>query len=67
MQTPALAVAWCQSITLAKDGWLRELRGSASVGVASAGIVGGTAVKLGAGFVWFQEDSALLLGLLGTR
>ncbi|CAK0862530.1 unnamed protein product [Prorocentrum cordatum] len=31
------------------DGWLRHLRGdSASVGVASAGIVGGTAVKEGA-------------------
>mmetsp|Transcript_127420 Transcript_127420/g.179856 ORF Transcript_127420/g.179856 Transcript_127420/m.179856 type:complete len:457 (+) Transcript_127420:48-1418(+) len=30
------------------DGWLRTLRGSASVGVASAGIVGGTAVKEGA-------------------
>uniref|UniRef100_A0A7S4Q8K9 Phosphotyrosine protein phosphatase I domain-containing protein n=1 Tax=Alexandrium monilatum TaxID=311494 RepID=A0A7S4Q8K9_9DINO len=30
------------------DGWLRSLRGSASVGVASAGIVGGTAVKEGA-------------------
>merc|ERR1719235_1892839 len=30
------------------DGWLRALRGSASVGVASAGIVGGTAVKEGA-------------------
>ena len=30
------------------DGWLRELRGDASVGVASAGIVGGTAVKPGA-------------------
>ena len=30
------------------DGWLRELRGSQSVGVASAGIVGGTAVKPGA-------------------
>eukprot|EP00931_Biecheleriopsis_adriatica_P071087 TRINITY_DN4493_c0_g1_i4.p2 TRINITY_DN4493_c0_g1~~TRINITY_DN4493_c0_g1_i4.p2 ORF type:complete len:137 (+),score=34.20 TRINITY_DN4493_c0_g1_i4:606-1016(+) len=29
------------------DGWLRTLRG-ASVGVASAGIVGGTAVKEGA-------------------
>eukprot|EP00966_Prymnesium_polylepis_P011508 264984-Prymnesium_polylepis.1 len=30
------------------DGWLRALRGSQSVGVASAGIVGGTAVKPGA-------------------
>ena len=30
------------------DGWLRQLRGNASVGVASAGIVGGTAVKEGA-------------------
>jgi arsenate reductase len=30
------------------DGWLRALRGDASVGVASAGIVGGTAVKEGA-------------------
>ena len=30
------------------DGWLRALRGGASVGVASAGIVGGTAVKPGA-------------------
>lgn len=30
------------------DGWLRALRGSASVGVASSGIVGGTAVKEGA-------------------
>uniref|UniRef100_A0A7S2P0M7 Phosphotyrosine protein phosphatase I domain-containing protein n=1 Tax=Zooxanthella nutricula TaxID=1333877 RepID=A0A7S2P0M7_9DINO len=30
------------------DGWLRALRGQASVGVASAGIVGGTAVKEGA-------------------
>jgi arsenate reductase len=30
------------------DGWLRTLRGTASVGVASAGIVGGTAVKEGA-------------------
>ncbi|CAJ1328620.1 unnamed protein product [Effrenium voratum] len=30
------------------DAWLRQLRGSASVGVASAGIVGGTAVKEGA-------------------
>mmetsp|Transcript_27304 Transcript_27304/g.36855 ORF Transcript_27304/g.36855 Transcript_27304/m.36855 type:complete len:154 (-) Transcript_27304:242-703(-) len=30
------------------DGWLRQLRGDASVGVASAGIVGGTAVKEGA-------------------
>ncbi|KAH8072383.1 Low molecular weight phosphatase [Aureococcus anophagefferens] len=30
------------------DGWLRHLRGGASVGVASAGIVGGTAVKPGA-------------------
>ena len=30
------------------DGWLRHLRGDASVGVASAGIVGGTAVKPGA-------------------
>eukprot|EP00418_Pyrodinium_bahamense_P019271 CAMPEP_0179128050 /NCGR_PEP_ID=MMETSP0796-20121207/60692_1 /TAXON_ID=73915 /ORGANISM="Pyrodinium bahamense, Strain pbaha01" /LENGTH=501 /DNA_ID=CAMNT_0020826873 /DNA_START=58 /DNA_END=1563 /DNA_ORIENTATION=+ len=30
------------------DGWLRTLRGNASVGVASAGIVGGTAVKEGA-------------------
>eukprot|EP00406_Dinophysis_acuminata_P072799 CAMPEP_0179252684 /NCGR_PEP_ID=MMETSP0797-20121207/22340_1 /TAXON_ID=47934 /ORGANISM="Dinophysis acuminata, Strain DAEP01" /LENGTH=372 /DNA_ID=CAMNT_0020960519 /DNA_START=155 /DNA_END=1273 /DNA_ORIENTATION=+ len=30
------------------DGWMRVLRGSASVGVASAGIVGGTAVKPGA-------------------
>lgn len=30
------------------DGWLRELRGAAPVGVASAGIVGGTAVKEGA-------------------
>ena len=29
-----------------EDGWLRTLRGSASVGVASAGIVGGTAVTL---------------------
>ena len=27
------------------DAWLRQLRGNASVGVASAGIVGGTAVK----------------------
>mmetsp|Transcript_76010 Transcript_76010/g.150316 ORF Transcript_76010/g.150316 Transcript_76010/m.150316 type:complete len:306 (+) Transcript_76010:61-978(+) len=30
------------------DGWLRQLRGNRSVGVASAGIVGGTAVKEGA-------------------
>ena len=30
------------------DGWLRHLRGGASVGVPSAGIVGGTAVKPGA-------------------
>mmetsp|Transcript_5477 Transcript_5477/g.15273 ORF Transcript_5477/g.15273 Transcript_5477/m.15273 type:complete len:160 (+) Transcript_5477:75-554(+) len=30
------------------DAWLRHLRGDASVGVASAGIVGGTAVKEGA-------------------
>jgi len=30
------------------DGWLRTLRGGASIGVASAGIVGGTAVKEGA-------------------
>ena len=30
------------------DGWLRQLRGDAEVGVASAGIVGGTAVKPGA-------------------
>merc|ERR1719343_1405068 len=30
------------------DAWLRTLRGTASVGVASAGIVGGTAVKEGA-------------------
>merc|ERR1712216_933316 len=30
------------------DGYLRHLRGDASVGVASAGIVGGTAVKPGA-------------------
>jgi len=30
------------------DGWLQQLRGKASVGVASAGIVGGTAVKEGA-------------------
>ena len=30
------------------DAWLRQLRGNASVGVASAGIVGGTAVKEGA-------------------
>ena len=30
------------------DGWLRHLRGDASVGVASVGIVGGTAVKPGA-------------------
>ncbi|KAJ1461936.1 phosphotyrosine protein phosphatase I superfamily [Pelagophyceae sp. CCMP2097] len=30
------------------DGWLRHLRGDASVGVASAGIVGGTEVKPGA-------------------
>jgi len=33
------------------DGWLRALRGGASVGVASAGIVGGTAVKPGATLV----------------
>eukprot|EP00929_Paragymnodinium_shiwhaense_P038471 TRINITY_DN20317_c0_g1_i1.p2 TRINITY_DN20317_c0_g1~~TRINITY_DN20317_c0_g1_i1.p2 ORF type:complete len:137 (+),score=34.89 TRINITY_DN20317_c0_g1_i1:602-1012(+) len=30
------------------DGWLQTLRGDRSVGVASAGIVGGTAVKPGA-------------------
>ncbi|EGB05000.1 hypothetical protein AURANDRAFT_69941 [Aureococcus anophagefferens] len=30
------------------DGWMRHLRGDASVGCASAGIVGGTAVKPGA-------------------
>merc|ERR1712217_915932 len=30
------------------DGWLRSLRGDVSVGVASAGIVGGTEVKEGA-------------------
>mmetsp|Transcript_1870 Transcript_1870/g.4279 ORF Transcript_1870/g.4279 Transcript_1870/m.4279 type:complete len:159 (+) Transcript_1870:62-538(+) len=30
------------------EGWLRSLRGDASVGVASSGIVGGTAVKAGA-------------------
>jgi len=30
------------------DGWMRHLRGEASVGCASAGIVGGTAVKPGA-------------------
>jgi arsenate reductase len=30
------------------DGWLRHLRGETSIGVASAGIVGGTAVKEGA-------------------
>jgi arsenate reductase len=30
------------------DGWLRHLRGDNSIGVASAGIVGGTAVKEGA-------------------
>ena len=30
------------------DGWLRQLRGDAEDGVASAGIVGGTAVKPGA-------------------
>jgi len=30
------------------DGWLRALRGDRPVGVASAGIVGGTAVKPGA-------------------
>lgn len=30
------------------DGWLRHLRGDASVGVASAGIVGGTKVQPGA-------------------
>jgi len=30
------------------DAWLRTLRGDASVGVASSGIVGGTAVKPGA-------------------
>merc|ERR1712066_836138 len=30
------------------DGWLRALRDEGSVGVASAGIVGGTAVKAGA-------------------
>ena len=30
------------------DGWLRTLRGEAPVGAASAGIVGGTAVKPGA-------------------
>mmetsp|Transcript_22089 Transcript_22089/g.41647 ORF Transcript_22089/g.41647 Transcript_22089/m.41647 type:complete len:457 (-) Transcript_22089:79-1449(-) len=30
------------------DGWMRSLRGKNSIGVASAGIVGGTAVKEGA-------------------
>mmetsp|Transcript_23430 Transcript_23430/g.92872 ORF Transcript_23430/g.92872 Transcript_23430/m.92872 type:complete len:158 (+) Transcript_23430:67-540(+) len=30
------------------EGWLRHLRGEASVGVASAGIVGGTKIKEGA-------------------
>mmetsp|Transcript_24124 Transcript_24124/g.53475 ORF Transcript_24124/g.53475 Transcript_24124/m.53475 type:complete len:159 (-) Transcript_24124:68-544(-) len=30
------------------EGWLKKLRGDASVGVASSGIVGGTAVKPGA-------------------
>mmetsp|Transcript_98339 Transcript_98339/g.154998 ORF Transcript_98339/g.154998 Transcript_98339/m.154998 type:complete len:153 (+) Transcript_98339:66-524(+) len=30
------------------DGWLRHLRGDRPIGVASAGIVGGTAVKEGA-------------------
>jgi arsenate reductase (thioredoxin) len=30
------------------DGWLRHLRGDRSIGVASAGIVGGTQVKPGA-------------------
>mmetsp|Transcript_15007 Transcript_15007/g.26445 ORF Transcript_15007/g.26445 Transcript_15007/m.26445 type:complete len:156 (+) Transcript_15007:183-650(+) len=30
------------------DGWMRQLKGDASIGVASAGIVGGTAVKEGA-------------------
>mmetsp|Transcript_7744 Transcript_7744/g.10790 ORF Transcript_7744/g.10790 Transcript_7744/m.10790 type:complete len:150 (+) Transcript_7744:105-554(+) len=30
------------------EGWLRSLRGDKSIGVASAGIVGGTAIKPGA-------------------
>lgn len=30
------------------EGWIRHLRGDQSVGVASSGIVGGTAVKEGA-------------------
>ena len=37
------------------DGWLRALRGDASIGVASAGIVGGTAVKPGAITVMAEE------------
>merc|ERR1712113_353393 len=37
------------------DGWLQHLRGAASVGVASAGIVGGTAVKEGAITVMSEE------------
>eukprot|EP00420_Gonyaulax_spinifera_P037100 CAMPEP_0197871202 /NCGR_PEP_ID=MMETSP1439-20131203/1698_1 /TAXON_ID=66791 /ORGANISM="Gonyaulax spinifera, Strain CCMP409" /LENGTH=153 /DNA_ID=CAMNT_0043490133 /DNA_START=70 /DNA_END=531 /DNA_ORIENTATION=- len=37
------------------DGWLRHLRGDAPVGVASAGIVGGTAVKEGAITVMKEE------------